>query len=376
MKILCAHTELKSIKDLKPHPKNRNKHSNDQIERLAKILKYQGWRRPVRVSNLSGFITAGHGAVLAARKNNWTEVPVDYQDYENEEQEYADVQADNAIAAWAELDLSAINLDLPDLGPDFDIDMLGLRDFEIEPADKYGDKDADAIPESKPTDIKIGDCFALGRHRLLCGDSTDKSSVDFLMNGEKADMVFTDPPYNLKFKYNSYDDDKIPEEYQLFCFEWFKNIQTVSTKQIITPGTQNLSMWLKMADPKAVGIWIKKNWMSGGLISNLQQWEPILFFGPCERTRASDLFEINRKYQEDVGDSHTCAKQIELLVDILNHWANGSVLDVFGGSGSTLIACEKTNRKCFGMEIDPQYCQVIIDRFEKFTGQKAVKLES
>ncbi len=132
MKVRCAHDNLVATKGLKPHPKNRNKHPEDQVERLARILEYQGWRYPIKVSNLSGFITSGHGRLLAAKHLGWEKVPVNYQDYESEEQEYADVQADNAIASWAELDLAGINSDIGDLGPDFDINLLGIKDFQID----------------------------------------------------------------------------------------------------------------------------------------------------------------------------------------------------------------------------------------------------
>jgi hypothetical protein len=133
MKVRCLYDKLVPIEELKAHPQNRNKHSDSQIQRLARIIEYQGWRYPLKVSRLSGCITAGHGRLLAAKANGWSQVPVNYQDYDSEEQEYADVQADNAIASWAELDLSAINTDIGDLGPDFDIDMLGLRGFVLEP---------------------------------------------------------------------------------------------------------------------------------------------------------------------------------------------------------------------------------------------------
>lgn len=136
MKIHCAYDSLIKIENLKPHPKNPNKHSEDQLLRLANILEYQGIRRPIRVSKLSGYVTAGHGLLLAAKRNRMREVPVNFQDYENEEQEYADIIADNAIATWADLDLSSINLNLADMDPSFDIEMFGLKDFKIEPADK------------------------------------------------------------------------------------------------------------------------------------------------------------------------------------------------------------------------------------------------
>lgn len=133
MIVHCPHDALVSVKELKPHPKNRNKHPKEQIERLARILEYQGWRYPIKVSKLSGFITSGHGRLEAARHLKLKEVPVSFQDYTDEAQEYADLQADNAIASWAELDFSGINSDIVDLGPDFDLDLLGIKDFKLEP---------------------------------------------------------------------------------------------------------------------------------------------------------------------------------------------------------------------------------------------------
>lgn len=135
MIVHCPHDRLVPVKELKAHPQNRNQHPQDQIERLAKILDYQGWRYPIKVSKLSGFITSGHGRLEAAKHLKLKEVPVSFQDYTDEAQEYADLQADNAIASWSELDLAAINVDLVELGPDFDIDLLGIKKFTIDPND-------------------------------------------------------------------------------------------------------------------------------------------------------------------------------------------------------------------------------------------------
>ena len=153
MQVHCAHDGLVSISDLQPHPKNRNKHPAEQIDRLAAILRYQGFRYPIKVSRRSGLITSGHGRLEAARKNGWTKVPVSFQDYESDEQEYADLTADNAIASWSELDLSGINADLADLGPDLDLDMLGLRNFVLEPADKL-DADSEMDEDAYTKKIK------------------------------------------------------------------------------------------------------------------------------------------------------------------------------------------------------------------------------
>src|SRR4051812_25847442 len=156
MKVSCRYDKLMPLTELLKiqHPKNANKHPQSQIERLGDIMKYQSVRHPIVISNLSGKITKGHGRLLSAIHNEWQEFPVEYQDYENEDQELADVHADNSIAAWAELDLGIINAQIPELGPDFDINMLGLKDFEIEPADKYADKDADEVPELAESFVK------------------------------------------------------------------------------------------------------------------------------------------------------------------------------------------------------------------------------
>lgn len=135
MKIHCTYDELIPLYELKQHPLNRNKHTEEQINRLSDILLYQGIRKPITVSKRSGYITAGHGRLLAALKLGLPNFPVNFQEYDNEQQEYADLTADNAIASWAEMDLSGVNLDIQDLGPNLDIEMLGLKDFKVEAAE-------------------------------------------------------------------------------------------------------------------------------------------------------------------------------------------------------------------------------------------------
>lgn len=380
MKIKCQYDKLIPLTDFSNHPKNRNQHSKEQITRLAGIFEYQGIRHPIIVSNLSGHIVAGHGRLEAAVKNGYKEFPVNFQDFKDEEQEYAFLVSDNSIALWAELDLSGINIDLPDLGPDFDIDMLGIKDFELEPADKYGDKTDEQDNDVPETPIeaktKLGDLYQLGDHRLLCGDATDNVCIGILLAETKVDMVFTDPPYNIGFKYESYDDNKTNEEYSAFCSLWFHALKNVSSKLIITPGINNIALWCNILSPTHIGCWVKKNWISSCTISNLQQWEPVLFYGKFDRnSRSSDLFEINRVYQKDVDKNHPCPKQIAFVEAVLC-WAGKTVADFFGGSGTTIIACEKTNRKCYMMELEPKYCDVIISRWEKYTDKKAELLQS
>lgn len=381
--IIHCEGKLISVAELKPHPKNRNKHSAEQIERLAKILEYQGWRYPIKVSNRSGFITSGHGRLMAARKLGLAEVPVSFQDYASEEQEYADVQSDNAIAAWAELDLSGINLDLAQLGPDFDIDLLGIKGFEIDVADREGLIDDDEVPEIKESFVKLGDLWKLGEHRLLCGDSTDILQVEKLMNGEKADMVFTDPPYGVsvvksgmvganfgvakKGEYSEVIGDDTTETAQQFH------------QACIAAGFDKLIIWggnyfTDFLEPSK--SWIVWNKRDGTTIQNTfadgeMAWSnlghPLRIYG--------QLWNGMIRAGEKDKRVHPTQKPIALAEFCFDLTDCKTIYDGFGGSGSTLIACEKTKRKCFMMELDPHYCGVIIERWQKYTGLKAERLD-
>jgi len=209
-------------------------------------------------------------------------------------------------------------------------------------------------------------------HRLMCGDSTDEATVAALMDGEKADLGFCDPPYNLGFDYNSYDDNKSDSEYLEFSKQWFARLQSSTERQIVTLGTKNIPVMSQLAPVTGVACWVKKNWITACKIANLQQWEPLFFYGDYTKLkRPSDLFEINRVFQKDVGDSHTCPKQIELIKDVFSHYCIDSVVDLFGGSGTSMIAAEILQKKSYLMELDPHYVDVIIARWEKFTGKKA-----
>jgi hypothetical protein len=140
MKINCEYAKIVPLSDLQPHPKNRNVHPVTQIVRLADLMKYYGWRKPIIVSNLSGYIVSGHGRARAAKLNGWIDAPVVYQDFDNSDDEYGFLTSDNAISEWSNIDLAGVNYDLQDIGPDFEIDMLGINGFEIEPADKNNDE--------------------------------------------------------------------------------------------------------------------------------------------------------------------------------------------------------------------------------------------
>jgi len=385
MKIHCLFDKMVPLRELKPHPKNRNKHSKEQIERLAKIISYQGWRYPIKVSKHSGFITSGHGRLEAARHLSLKEVPVNFQEYENEAQEYADVQSDNAIASWAELDLAGINFDLPDLGPDFDLDMLGIRDFVLEPIEKLEPQcDEDEVPgtPAEPT-TKRGDIYKLGRHRLMCGDSTSIDDVEKLMDGNRADMVFTDPPYGVSYQSNmrvKSDKFDVIENDETFLTEWINVLPIVSAGWVfVWTSWKVLDRWLEITAP--IGtltnmiVWDK----GGGGIGDLKgtfatDYEIALVFNRDAQItgkRLGSVWPIGK--DRAIEYIHPTQKPVELGVTAIENCTNPNdiILDLFGGSGTTLIACEKTNRNCFMMELDPKYCDVIVARWEKYTGKKA-----
>lgn len=404
MKILDFTVEWRPIGTVKPNPKNRNKHPINQIKQLAKIIEFQGWRHPLVVSARSGLLVVGHGRLAAAKELGLKEVPVVVQEFDSAEREYAFAVSDNAIASWAELDLSGIHVDLPELEP-FDIDLLGIDGFQFEPDQERG-CDEDAIPENVPATTKLGDLYQLGSHRLLCGDSTDIQHVERLMKGEKADMVFTDPPYGVsyekktqeianqsksRFKSTIANDDLGVDGLKDVLTAVFHNINAVladkSAYYVCSPqgGDLGLMMMMMMKDAnlpcRHMIIWVKNAPVfSMGRLDYDYRHEPILFGWSPNRTHhkimegefKNSVWEVSREQNK----LHPTMKPTILPENaIVNSCPKkGSVIDLFGGSGSTLIACEKTKRKCFMMELDPLYCDVIVARWQKYTGKKAVLL--
>lgn len=380
MIVHCKYDALIPYPQLKPHPKNRNSHPKDQVERLAKILRYQGVRAPIVISNLSGYIVKGHGTLMAMqevlRESNTDKVPVAYQDFDDEEQEYLFLQSDNSIATWAEMDLSGINTDLADFGP-FDIDLLGFKDFVVDLSEKNeGNGDPDEIPEApKVANSRLGDLFTLGNHRLLCGDSTDAEHVARLMNGERADMVFTDPPYGIGYGYSSHDDSSADDNEQLVAAALLAH----DCGKVWTPGLMNLARDIRRFGKAKVAVWYKKFALAGSGLGGASTWEPILILNPSRKELPNDVLVVLTEREELNGQSlrelHSCPKPVNLYEQLLSSLSNPSerIFEPFCGSGTTLIACEKTNRRCYGMEIDPIYVDVILDRWSKFAGKDPVR---
>lgn len=422
MKFNCAHDSLVEIHKVVPNPKNPNTHSKEQIERLAKIIDYQGQRSPIVVSTRSGFITKGHGRLEAMKHLGWEKVAVDYQDYDDEAQEYADIVADNAIAEWSALDLSSINLEMLDLGPDFDVDLLGLKDFVIEPVEKFEAlTDEDEVPEVIHPITRKGDIWILGNHRLMCGDSTMIDDVEKLMNGEVAELCFTSPPYSDQREYNG-NKELSTEHIAKFISTAYGKAKyfAVNLGYARKDGEVNCYWNDYIIEAKNCGlkflswnIWNKGECGSIGNQSAMfgisHEW--IFVFGDKAKelnktvenksagARANHTGNRQKdgsikKSKERIVSSHSQLRTVydctaQKARDWINHPARFSVefaegyieamtvhgqllYEPFTGSGTTIIAAEKNGRKCYGMELDEKYCDVIIKRWQNYTGKKAV----
>lgn len=394
--------EIVNIESLTPHPKNMHDHPDEQIERLSRLIEYQGWRNPIIVQKGTNLIVAGHGRLLAAKKLGYESVPVSFQEFESEEQLYAFMVSDNAIGkdTWASLDLSKINLELENLGPDLDIDLLGLKDFSIEPLEKFEPQaDEDSVPEVKEDPItKRGDVWLLGNHRVMCGDSTMIDDVEKLMNGEKADMVFTDPPYGVDYtgghnekQRDGIKNDKLSGDNLTGLFK-----DALANAELVTTNSSAFYIWFaggKSVETfasfnelnlkvRAIICWYKVKSGLGAFMSQyIPNYEPCIYAlkdkGKVKWNGASNEKTVWELPKDSRNDYHPTQKPVELSVRAIKNSSDKKdvVYDCFLGSGATLIGAEKTNRKCYGMELDEHYCDVIINRWQNYTGKKAI-LES
>lgn len=406
MKIDCAHDEILDVQKLQPNPMNPNKHPKNQIEMLAKIIDYQGLRSPIVVSRRSGFIVKGHGRLEAVKKLGWTTVAVDFQDYENEAQEYADMIADNKIAELAETDKEILNKLALTFDQSFDFDLLGIPDFEIK-KDLPGEDDVPAAPTTPKA--KPGNLFILGGHRLICGDSTDPVVVGNLMHQSKAEITFTSPPYNLgenaKLRgtnatgddtvYNESNDKKTQEDYVNFLCNFtahaldrsnmlFCNIQLLAGNKIALAEywhsyknrLVDVIMWDKGSGAPAMAPKVLNSAFEFIFILSKDK-NPTRAIKTAKEFRGTipNIYRMNPNGKKDIlAENHGAVFPVEFAQHFIENFSSGSVYEPFCGSGTTLIACEKLGRKCFAIEIDPQYVDVTIMRWQQQTGQKAQRV--
>jgi len=371
--------EQRLISELIPYANNARTHNAEQITQIASSIKEFGFNNPILIDKDNG-IVAGHGRLEAAKKLGLTEAPTIRLEHLTDSQRKAYILADNRIAINSGWDTELLSLELKDLDADFDLEMLGFDPKELaallNPEQIEGLTDEDAVPElpDEPT-TKLGDIYQLGNHRLMCGDSTSITDVDKLLNDTKIDLIFTDPPYNVAFNGRSGKHDVIKndnlskEEFETFIEEVCNTIEAINAKAYYIWCNWNFYGILQNKLPyKTCLVWAKNVFGMGA--GYRHQHEFCLFNGKIDEhiKNESDLWNIKK----DHNYVHPTQKPVELSIRAFsNHITYLNVLDLFGGSGSTLIGAEKTGRNSFIMELDPKYCDVIIKRWEDFTGKKA-----
>lgn len=389
--ITTTEMALVPTRELVPYANNARTHSPEQINKIRSSLREFGFINPIIVDRDKGVI-AGHGRLLAAQKEGIAEVPCVYADHLTEAQKKAYIIADNRMAEDAGWDEELLRIEIESLQNEcFDISLTGFDDaelsalFDLEVEGKEDEFDIDAELE-KPVFSKAGDVWTLGKHRLVCGDSTQEETYKILMDGKKANLVLTDPPYNVDYEGAAgkiqNDNWNSPEDFYNFLLSAFSNIEKVMSNDasiyVFHADTEGLNFRRAFAD---AGFYLSGCciWKKPGLILGRSpyQWqhEPCLFgwkkkgkhkwYSDRKQTTIWE-FEKSKRNEE-----HPTMKPIPLLCyPIMNSsMANNSiVLDAFGGSGSTLIACEQTDRICYMIELEPKFCDVIINRYIEQVG--------
>jgi DNA modification methylase len=393
--------EMWPLDRLVPYERNARTHSAEQVAQIAASIQEFGFTNPILVDGADG-ILAGHGRLAAAKDMGLAEVPVIVLDHLSAAQRKAYILADNQLALNAGWDMELLRMELGDLQlADFDLSLLGFSDDELAellpeveelPPE---DADADAVPEAPQDPItKPGDVWLLGKHRVMCGDSTSLTEVERLMDGKKADMVFTDPPYNIASENKGVAANVSQAHKKLMASEWdmdfcFEDVQSCLLASIAPSATvyvctshhlaASIWAWMKTwSDHSNWCTWSKPNPMPS-LMKRHWTWNSELI---CYATRGKHVFNFPDEghalstwtiAKVNGQSGHPTEKPVAVPEHVITHSSKKGqlVLDLFGGSGSTLIACEKTSRHARLMELDPRYCDVIVKRWQQFTGKTA-----
>ena len=386
------------VDNLIPYARNARTHSEEQVAQIAASISEFGFNNPILTDGEHGVI-AGHGRLAAARKLALKEVPVIELAHLSETQKKAYILADNRIALNAGWDDGLLTLELQELqGAQVDLGLLGFGDEELERLLNGeaggGLTEDDAVPEPPVEPVsKPGDLWILGNHRLLCGDSTMLTDVEKLMDGQLADMAFTDPPYNVDYGNSAKDkmrgkdrrimNDALGDGFYQFLYDACLNLLVVTKGACYVCMSSSELHTLQKAWIDAGGKWSTfiiwaKNTFTLGRSDYQRQYEPILYGWKqgtdhfwCGDRDQSDIWNYNKPR---VNDLHPTMKPVELVERAIQNSSKSRdiVLDLFGGSGTTLIACEKTNRQARLIELDPKFVDVIVKRWEEYTGEKAV----
>jgi len=373
-----------NIDQLVPYARNARTHSKEQILQLRASLREFGFVNPVIVDKDLNII-AGHGRVVAAKEEGISEVPCVFVEHLTEAQKRAYILADNRLALNAGWDVDMLSVEIADLqGADFDISLLGFDDAELNKLmgglEDVQDDDFDVDGElQKPALTKPGDLWLLGKHRLVCGDSTKPETFDLLMEGKAANLVITDPPYNVNYQGSAgkiKNDNLANDAFYQFLLDAFTLIEKVMANDasiyVFHADTEGLNFRKAFS---AAGFYLSGTciWKKQSLVLGRSpyQWqhEPILFGWKKTGKHAwysdrkqSTIWEFDKPKK---NTDHPTMKPVPLMAyPIVNSSMTGCiVLDPFGGSGSTLIACEQTDRICYTVELDEKYCDVIVKRY-------------
>jgi len=397
--------EQRLLSDLIPYINNSRKHSDDQVAQIAASIKEFGWTNPILVDGDNGII-AGHGRIMAAKKLGMTEVPVIELAHLSKEQRKALIIADNKLALNSDWDtnLLAIELkDLQDLG--FDLNLTGFDGDELanllKPEQVDGLTDEDSVPEVlEEPKTKLGDIYKLGNHRLMCGDSTSVDAIDKLMNGDKADVVFTDPPYGMflnadysgaKSSLGFFKEkgvkggkkyDNVIGDHDDFTPELINTVFASFgyCKEIFLWGADYYAELLPNKNDGSWVVWDKRldesaDKMYGSTFELC--WSKAKHKRMMARVKWAGIFGTEKEF--DRKRHHPTQKPVNLVSWFFDYFSlkdKKNVVDLYGGSGSTLIAAEKSGKNSYVMELDPKYCDVIVKRWEDFTGKKAELLSA
>lgn len=382
---LIQRIEHTPIEDLVPYAANARTHSEDQVSQIAASIKEFGFNNPVLIDIDNGII-AGHGRVMAAMKLGLDLVPTVTLDHLSDAERRAYILADNRLALNAGWDEEILAAELKRLDDEIDLSLLGFDDDELarllDLQSDEGLTDEDAVPEVPEQPVTVlGDVWLLGKHRLMCGDSTSIDAIQKLTESQAPDFVFTDPPYGVavvkdgmvgadfgvakKGQYKPIIGDETTDT----AIEAYNACVAIGAKKIVLWGGNYFSN--KLPPSSCWLVWDKRG--DSGIVNT---------FADCELawTNMTSPARVHKQLwngmiREGERDKrvHPTQKPVALCEWGISNYTdkNGSVLDLFLGSGSTLMACEKTNRKCFGMEMSRDYCDVIIKRWQDYTGEQA-----
>lgn len=383
------HFEKVDIEKLVPYARNSRTHSKEQVLQLRASIREFGFLNPCLIDKDFNVI-AGHGRIMAAEEEGIKEVPCIFVEHLTEAQKRAYIIADNKLAMNAGWDEEMLSIELSDLqGADFDLDLLGFDASEI---DKLLNGDAEAQEDDfdvdaeleKPTFSKTGDLWLLGNHRLICGDSTKQETYDVLMDGKKANLTVTDPPYNVNYEGSAgkiKNDNMANEAFYTFLYDAFSCMEKAMADDasiyVFHADTEGLNFRRAFVEAgfylSGTCIWKKQSLVLG---RSPYQWqhEPVLYGWKKKGKhqwytgrKESTIWEFDKPKKN--GD-HPTMKPIPLLAYPITNssMSNCIVLDPFGGSGSTLIACEQTNRICHTIELDEKFVDVIVNRYIEQVG--------